>query len=130
MISTPPVAGRPSRPSRTIQRMRSRAICTVDAVRRAIRARTAGRGRRAGGGARGKPRRAEEPRAVARRAGTVVMEGSCSEAELALPYLPLLEAIGNYLAIADVDALRERLRAVRRGPAPPLPHGRPEGAPG
>ncbi|MEP6753561.1 MAG: AAA family ATPase, partial [Candidatus Dormiibacterota bacterium] len=45
----------------------------------------------------------------ARRRGCVVVSGVCSEAELSLPYLPFLEAIGNYLAREDVAALRERL---------------------
>jgi predicted ATPase len=45
----------------------------------------------------------------ARRRGCVVVSGVCSEAELSLPYLPFLEAIGNYLARADVGALRDRL---------------------
>jgi predicted ATPase len=62
----------------------------------------------------GKSRLADELRAVAQRAGTIVMEGSCSEAELALPYLPFLEAIGNYLSIADLDELRQRLGPFRR----------------
>src|SRR5690349_23584380 len=41
----------------------------------------------------------------ARRLGCVVLSGGCSEAELSLPYLPFLEAIGNYVATADVAAL-------------------------
>jgi class 3 adenylate cyclase len=45
----------------------------------------------------------------ARRRGCVVVSGACSEAELSLPYLPFLEAIGNHLAKTDVAALRERL---------------------
>ncbi len=45
----------------------------------------------------------------ARRLGCVVLAGGCSEAELALPYLPFLEAIGNYLAGADLASLRDRL---------------------
>jgi class 3 adenylate cyclase len=46
---------------------------------------------------------------TARRLGAMVIAGGCSEAELSLPYLPFLEAIGNYLATADISALRERL---------------------
>jgi class 3 adenylate cyclase len=76
----------------------------------------------------GKSRLAEELRAVAQRAGTVVMEGSCSEAELALPYLPFLEAIGNYLSIADLDDLRERLGPFRRELAQLFPQVDPEAA--
>lgn len=45
----------------------------------------------------------------AKRLGCHVVSGGCSEAELSLPYLPFLEAIGNYLASADVAQLRERL---------------------
>jgi class 3 adenylate cyclase len=48
----------------------------------------------------------------ARRRGCVVVSGVCSEAELSLPYLPFLEAIGNYLAREDIPALRERLGAA------------------
>src|SRR5438046_9200394 len=58
----------------------------------------------------------------ARRLGCVAVAGGCSEAELSLPYLPVLEAIGNYLAKTDPPD-----PAPRRGPAaddPPqhLPH--------
>ena len=45
----------------------------------------------------------------ARRLGCVVLSGGCSEAELSLPYLPFLEAIGNYLATADVANMTKRL---------------------
>lgn len=44
-----------------------------------------------------------------RRLGCTVISGGCSEAELSLPYLPVLEAIGNYMASIDLSALRERL---------------------
>jgi class 3 adenylate cyclase len=74
----------------------------------------------------GKSRLADELRAVAQRAGTIVMEGSCSEAELALPYLPFLEAIGNYLSIADLDELRQRLGPFRRELAQLFPQVDPE----
>jgi class 3 adenylate cyclase len=46
---------------------------------------------------------------TARRLGVMVIAGGCSEAELSLPYLPFLEAIGNYLATAATAPLRERL---------------------
>src|SRR5690349_9555028 len=46
---------------------------------------------------------------TARRLGVMVIAGGCSEAELSLPYLPFLEAIGNYIATAQVAPLRERL---------------------
>lgn len=45
----------------------------------------------------------------AQRLGCAVLSGGCSQAELSLPYLPFLEAVGNYLANADVAQLRERL---------------------
>jgi class 3 adenylate cyclase/tetratricopeptide (TPR) repeat protein len=57
----------------------------------------------------GKTRLATELARQARRLGSAVLTGACSEAELALPYLPFVEAIGNYLADAELAALRERL---------------------
>ena len=45
----------------------------------------------------------------ASRLGCAVVSGACSEAELALPYLPFLEAIGNHLATEDLGGLKERL---------------------
>lgn len=41
--------------------------------------------------------------------GVATFSGACSEAGLALPYLPFLEALGNYVARADLDFLRARL---------------------
>jgi class 3 adenylate cyclase len=62
----------------------------------------------------------------ARRRGCVVVSGVCSEAELSLPYLPFLEAIGNYMAREDVAALRERLGAASDDLAQLFPQmGRP-----
>jgi class 3 adenylate cyclase len=57
----------------------------------------------------GKTRLAHELTLRARRLNCVVMSGACSEAELSLPYLPFLEAVGNYLATDDLPKLRERL---------------------
>ncbi|MDQ6722090.1 MAG: AAA family ATPase, partial [Candidatus Dormibacteraeota bacterium] len=57
----------------------------------------------------GKTRLVTELVARARRRGAVVVSGACSEAELSLPYLPFLEAMGNHLAREDVLALRDRL---------------------
>ena len=57
----------------------------------------------------GKTRLARE---LARRAGKLgcdVLWGSCSEAELSLPYLPFVEAIGAQLDAQDLDALRAEL---------------------
>lgn len=62
----------------------------------------------------GKTRLAGELQKRALKAGTAVMWGGCSEADLALPYLPFLEAVGNYLATADLAQLRERLGSARR----------------
>src|SRR5487761_393470 len=67
----------------------------------------------------------------ARRRGCAVVSGVCSEAELSLPYLPFLEAIGNYLAREDVAALRERLGPASDDPAQLFPQmGRPQLAEG
>src|SRR5215510_10482604 len=57
----------------------------------------------------GKTRMAVDVRRAAGERGTATMWGGCSEAELTLPYLPFLEAIGNHLAQADLDALRPQL---------------------
>lgn len=57
----------------------------------------------------GKSRLCTELTARAEKIGATVMEGSCSEADLALPYLPFLEAIGNYLSSAESAKLRARL---------------------
>src|SRR5690348_9537283 len=45
----------------------------------------------------------------AQRLRCAVMAGACSEAELSLPYLPFLEAIGNRLTDEDLAGLRRRL---------------------
>ena len=75
----------------------------------------------------GKTRLVTDLVARARRRGCVVVSGACSEAELSLPYLPFLEAIGNYLAREDVGALRERLGAAADDLAQLFPQmGRPE----
>src|SRR5207247_2257892 len=57
----------------------------------------------------GKSRLVRELAHRAERLGCAVMSGTCSEAELSLPYLPFLEGIGNYLTRQDVPAVRERL---------------------
>src|SRR5205823_8977718 len=57
----------------------------------------------------GKTRLVNTLAARARRLGCVVFSGGCSEAELSLPYLPFLEAIGNYLAQPDARELAQRL---------------------
>src|SRR4029077_5025938 len=58
------------------------------------------------------------------------MSGACSEAELSLPYLPFLEAIGNRLTTENMDELRQRLGAAADELAQLFPQlGRPN-APG
>jgi class 3 adenylate cyclase/tetratricopeptide (TPR) repeat protein len=62
----------------------------------------------------GKTRMADELIARARKIGFEVLTGACSEAELSLPYLPFVEAVGNYLARTDLEPLRERLGSSSR----------------
>ncbi len=61
----------------------------------------------------GKTRLAKELEKRAHKLGCTVLSGGCSEAELALPYLPLLEALGNYLSIEDADVLAAELGSAR-----------------
>jgi class 3 adenylate cyclase len=58
-----------------------------------------------------------------------VIRGGCSEAELALPYLPFLEAVGNHLAASDLEKVRARLGPVRRELAQLFPQLEPEAVP-
>src|SRR6476620_9719619 len=62
----------------------------------------------------GKTRLATELAARAQRLNWEVLWGACSEAEFSLPYLPLVEAIGNYLSRQDADRLADQLGAARR----------------
>jgi class 3 adenylate cyclase len=74
----------------------------------------------------GKTRLVTELTTRARRRGCVVVAGACSEAELSLPYLPFLEAIGNHLAREDLAGLRERLGSAAEELAQLFPQmGRP-----
>jgi class 3 adenylate cyclase len=57
----------------------------------------------------GKTRLATELTRRARKLGCDVLWGSCSEAELALPYLPFVEAVGNQLGDQDSAAVRAAL---------------------
>ena len=57
----------------------------------------------------GKTRLAHELERRARKLGCDVLWGSCSEAELPLPYLPFVEAIGNRLAEEGTAAVRADL---------------------
>jgi class 3 adenylate cyclase/tetratricopeptide (TPR) repeat protein len=78
----------------------------------------------------GKTRLASELQKRAAGGGTIVMRGGCSEAELSLPYLPFLEAIGNYLSSADLDQLRTRLSRSGRELGQLFPQLRPDGGSG
>jgi class 3 adenylate cyclase len=62
----------------------------------------------------GKTRLASELAKRAHRLGWAVLWGGCSEAELSLPYLPLVEALGNYLSDRDNELLVRSLGAARR----------------
>ncbi len=45
----------------------------------------------------------------AERLGVVVLQGACTEAELALPYLPFIEALGNHVAAVGAPTVREQV---------------------
>jgi class 3 adenylate cyclase len=62
----------------------------------------------------GKSRLAAELERRARKIGMTTLSGGCSEADLALPYLPFLEALGNYLTAANLDDVRRELGSLRR----------------
>jgi len=62
----------------------------------------------------GKTRLATQLQKRALKGGTIVLWGGCSEADLSLPYLPFVEAIGNYLRRVDLDDLRARLGPAQR----------------
>ena len=81
----------------------------------------------AGDAGMGKTRLSTELMRRARKMGMTVVMGACSEADLALPYLPFLEAIGNHLAAADLDDIRRKLGPVRRELAHLFPQLEPEG---
>jgi class 3 adenylate cyclase len=68
------------------------------------------------------------------RLGWDVLWGACSEAELALPYLPVVEALGNYLSRNDPQEIAQSLGPAARelaqlfpqlGPASGDPIGEP-----
>src|SRR6201999_3123829 len=62
----------------------------------------------------GKTRLAGELARSAERLGWNVLWGGCSETELPTPYLPVVEALGNYLATQDIGRVGESLGAARR----------------
>jgi predicted ATPase/class 3 adenylate cyclase len=57
----------------------------------------------------GKTRLARELAGEARDLGCTILAGGCSDAELSLPYLPFVEAMGNYLDGTDTDELGDAL---------------------
>src|SRR3954447_2760791 len=77
----------------------------------------------------GKTRLANELARLARQLGGAVLWGSCSEAELSLPYLPFVEALGNYLDGQDTSAVGERLGPMRRELSQLFPQLAADGAP-
>jgi class 3 adenylate cyclase len=60
----------------------------------------------------GKTRLTAELSKRARKLGCHVLSGSCSQAELALPYLPFVEALGNHLGDQDAAVVRAELGAM------------------
>jgi len=79
----------------------------------------------------GKTRLVNELVTRAHRLRCAVMSGACSEAELSLPYLPFLEAIGNRLTTENLDELRQRLGAAADELSQLFPQlGRPSAAGG
>jgi class 3 adenylate cyclase len=77
----------------------------------------------------GKSRLSAELATRAERIGATVMEGSCSEADLALPYLPFLEAISNHLSAVGTAELRARLGVHVRELAKVFPQLAEDGPP-
>src|SRR5215208_5929269 len=81
----------------------------------------------------GKTRLANELARLARQLDGAVLWGTCSEAELSLPYLPFVEALGNYLDGQSSSAVGERLGPTRGELSqlfPQLADGAPPAAPG
>ncbi|HLQ61170.1 MAG TPA: AAA family ATPase, partial [Candidatus Acidoferrales bacterium] len=62
----------------------------------------------------GKTRLSAELQASAQAQGAVTLWGGCSEADLSLPYLPIVEAVGNHLAQAGFDTISQRLGPAGR----------------
>src|SRR5919204_276501 len=100
-----------------------RALCPVligredelSAVEDALLAANRGHGRLVllgGDAGLGKTRLGTELRRRAARLGMTTLWGACPEAELSVPYLPFVEAIGNYLSRPDSEDIRSRLGAA------------------
>jgi predicted ATPase len=65
----------------------------------------------------GKTRLSRELAREARELGCAVLSGGASDAEVSLPYLPFVEAIGNYLDERDTTGLREARPGLGRARA-------------
>jgi class 3 adenylate cyclase len=74
----------------------------------------------------GKSRLAAELQRRAAKIGMTTLSGGCSEADLALPYLPFLEALGNYLTAANLEDVRRELGSLRRELAHLFPQLEPD----
>jgi DNA-binding NarL/FixJ family response regulator len=74
----------------------------------------------------GKSRLAHEMERRAQDERIRALWGGCSPANVAVPYLPFVEAIGSYMASADLEWLRGRLGRSRLDLAPLFPQLDPE----
>lgn len=82
----------------------------------------------AGEAGQGKTRLTEELAARARKLGFTTLAGGAAEAEFALPYLPFVQALGNWLAGQDAVELSRRLGPAASDLARLLPQVAPGGA--
>lgn len=123
----PPMMDRPG--ERVVN---GRALCPVligrdlelQALDDALRAARRGEGQAvllAGDAGIGKSRLAHELERRAHEDRMKSLWGGCTPADVALPYLPFVEAIGSYLASADLDWLGSRLGPGRLALAPLFP---------
>ena len=77
----------------------------------------------------GKTRLATELQQRARQIGMTVLWGGSSEADLELPYLPFVEALGNHLSGRALEEIGRRLGPVRRELAHLFPQLEPDSLP-
>ena len=68
----------------------------------------------------GKTRLTTEAQGLAAKLGFTSLRGGCAPTDVAIPYLPLLEAAGNRLARTDLARVRELGGSSSRGPGSPL----------
>ena len=73
----------------------------------------------------GKTRLAVEVRDRAAKSGMLTLWGACSQAELALPYLPIVQALGGYLATTDLLQVSHRLGSLANDLSRLLPQLQP-----